>query len=125
MAIRNLLNSDKSEEFRQSNFGQSNYHNSWWKEIRSAQLHRQPLCEMCLKEGRYVAATLVHRIIPLSVGGTNAPENLISCCVSCFGKIHSARGDSRQNKQCKNGTGSRKNAGEGDNHHDEQEKQNP
>ena len=77
-----------------------------------------------MKEGRYVAATLVHHIIPLSVGGTNVPENLISCCVSWCGKIHSARGDSRQNKQCKNGTGSH-NAGEGDNHHDEQEKQNP
>ena len=93
----------------------SRYHNSRWKEIRSAQLHRQPLCEMCLKEGRYVAATLVHHIIPLSEGGTNAPENLMSLCgASCHGKIHSVRGDSWQNKQCKIGTGSRKNAGEGE-----------
>lgn len=94
----------------------SRYHNSRWKEIRSAQLHRQPLCEMCKKEGRYVAATLVHHIIPLSEGGANAADNLMSLCVSCHGKIHSARGDSWHNTI---DTGNRKNAGEGDNHHDE------
>jgi len=84
------------------------YHNSRWKEIRTAKLHRQPLCEMCMKENRYVTATLVHHILPLSEGGTNAPDNLMSLCDSCHGKIHSSRGDRWHNT---NGTGSR-NAGE-------------
>lgn len=87
----------------------SRYHNSRWKEIRSAQLHRQPLCEMCLKEGRYVAATLVHHIIPLSEGGTNAADNLMSLCDSHHSKIHATN-----NFSVKNGTDSRKNVGEGE-----------
>ena len=86
----------------------SRYHNSRWKEIRSAQLHRQPLCEMCMKEGRYIPATLVHHIIPLSEGGTNAADNLMSLCDSHHSKIHATN-----NFSVKNGTGSRKNTGEG------------
>ena len=87
---------------------ENRYHNSGWKTIRAAQLHRQPLCERCMQEGRYVTATLVHHIKPLSEGGSHAPDNLMSLCDSCHGKIHSIRGDRWHNL---NGTGSH-NAGE-------------
>lgn len=35
----------------------------------------------------------VHHIIPLSQGGTHAPENLMSLCRSCHNKMHLEIGD--------------------------------
>lgn len=64
-----------------------------WRKIRELYRSRHPLCEMCLKEGRYVPAELVHHILPLKEGGTNEEGNLMSLCSSCHGKIHAERGD--------------------------------
>lgn len=61
-------------------------------------LHRDPLCEMCMKEGRYTAATLVHHIQPLAEGGSNALTNLMSLCDSCHGRLHAERGDRWHNR---------------------------
>jgi 5-methylcytosine-specific restriction protein A len=44
---------------------------SSWQRIRTRYVHKHPLCEMCLKQGRYVAVEEVHHIVPLSEGGTN------------------------------------------------------
>ena len=33
-----------------------------WKRIRDRYVHKHPLCEQCLKEGRYVAVEEVHHI---------------------------------------------------------------
>ena len=65
-----------------------------WRRIRDRHLAREPLCEMCWKRGRFVAATLVHHIKPLGDGGTHDESNLMSLCVSCHEKIHQrSRGD--------------------------------
>ena len=64
-----------------------------WKRIRDRYVHKHPLCEQCLKKGRYVAVEEVHHILPLSEGGTNEESNLMSLCRSCHEKIHRERGD--------------------------------
>ena len=64
-----------------------------WKRIRNRYVHKHPLCEQCLKEGRYVAVEEVHHIVPLDEGGSNDESNLMSLCRSCHEKIHRERGD--------------------------------
>lgn len=64
-----------------------------WKRIRDRYVHKHPLCEQCLKEGRYVAVEEVHHIVPLADGGSNDESNLMSLCRSCHEKIHRERGD--------------------------------
>ena len=64
-----------------------------WKRIRDSYVHKHPLCEQCLKEGRYVAVEEVHHIVPLAEGGSNDESNLMSLCRSCHEKIHHERGD--------------------------------
>lgn len=64
------------------------YHTAAWHTIRATQLARHPLCEMCMAEGRYVKATLVHHRVPLAEGGTNAPENLCSLCAAHHTALH-------------------------------------
>ena len=69
------------------------YGNSW-KKIRDRHLAGHPLCEMCKEQGRYVLATLVHHIQPISESGTHDASNLMSLCASCHERIHRrGRGD--------------------------------
>ena len=53
-----------------------------WQRVRTRYVHKHPLCEMCLKQGRYVAVEEVHHIVPLSEGGTNDESNLMSLCIN-------------------------------------------
>ena len=64
-----------------------------WRQIRSRYIAAHPLCEECMKAGRYTPAQVVHHILPLRDGGTSAEENLMALCPSCHGKIHAERGD--------------------------------
>ena len=64
-----------------------------WKRIRDRYDHKQPQCEICLKEDRYVAVEEVHYIVPLSEGGSNGESNLMSLCRSRHEKIHKERSD--------------------------------
>ena len=66
---------------------------SRWNKARKMYLAAHPLCEQCLKEGRYVAVEEVHHIVPLADGGSNDESNLMSLCRSCHEKIHRERGD--------------------------------
>lgn len=66
---------------------------SQWRKIRTRYVHKQPLCEECLKHGRFVPVEEVHHIVPISEGGTNDESNLMSLCRSCHEKIHEKRGD--------------------------------
>ena len=52
-----------------------------------------PLCERCLKEGRYTPVEEVHHIVPISKGGDHRESNLMSLCQSCHTKIHVEMGD--------------------------------
>ena len=66
-----------------------------WKRIRDRYAAQHPLCEQCLKEGRYTPVEEVHHILPISKGGTHAESNLMSLCQSCHTKIHRELGDRR------------------------------
>lgn len=64
-----------------------------WKKIRGRYIAAHPLCEECLKNGRYTKAEQVHHIVPLSEGGSSRDENLMSLCSECHARIHALRGD--------------------------------
>ena len=60
-----------------------------WQQLRAAYLVTHPLCEPCRKDGRVVAATLVHHVNPIKEGGRRLdPENLMSCCNACHEAFH-------------------------------------
>ena len=69
-------------------YDQHERYGSTWKRIRDRHLAGHPLCEMCKEQGRYVLASLVHHIRPISDGGTHEESNLMSLCVSCHERIH-------------------------------------
>ena len=64
-----------------------------WHKIRQRYVKAHPLCELCLKEGRYTPVEEVHHILPVSKGGTHDESNLMSLCRSCHNKIHIEMGD--------------------------------
>ena len=64
-----------------------------WKRIRDSYAAAHPLCEQCLKEGRYTQTEEIHHIKPLSEGGTHARSNLMALCKECHARIHAERGD--------------------------------
>jgi len=69
-------------------YDQHERYGSTWKRIRDRHLAGHPLCEMCKEQGRYVLASLVHHIRPISDGGTHEESNLMSLCASCHERIH-------------------------------------
>ena len=69
-----------------------------WKRIRDGYAAAHPLCEQCLKEGRYTKTEEIHHVKPLSEGGTHERSNLMALCKPCHARIHAERGD-RWNKR--------------------------
>lgn len=69
-----------------------------WKRIRDKYASEHPLCEQCLKEGRYVKTEEIHHKLPLSQGGTHERSNLIALCRSCHAKIHAENGGRWHNR---------------------------
>jgi len=67
------------------------HYRSDWRKVRIAYLSTRPLCEECMKEGRYVPAEHVHHIVEVRDGGGNDYENLCSLCKSCHSSIHMRR----------------------------------
>jgi len=70
-----------------------------WKNLRENIIkERGGLCEMCLRRGRYTAATLVHHIKPVTAENVNDPaitlnsENCMALCTDCHASIHSDKG---------------------------------
>jgi len=63
-----------------------------WKRIRDRYITAHPLCEQCQKDGRITPAEEVHHIKPLSQGGTNDVDNLMSLCTSCHSEITAREG---------------------------------
>jgi len=64
-----------------------------WKRIRDRYIKAHPLCEECEKQGRLTPAKEIHHILPLSKGGGNNQENLMSLCKSCHSSITARDGD--------------------------------
>lgn len=67
-----------------------------WKTLRLWKLEQNPLCEMCLAEGKFVAAVDVHHIQPCesarSIDEMKAlcfnPDNLQALCIPHHIKVH-------------------------------------
>lgn len=73
-------------------------YNHAWRKLRNRYIAAHPLCEHCLKNGRYVAAQEVDHITPLAAGGTHAEANLQALCKPCH-SAKTAREDGRWGKQ--------------------------
>lgn len=63
-----------------------------WRRVRDQQLAEHPLCVQCEKTGKITPAREVHHIKPLSQGGTNESDNLLSLCTSCHSEITAREG---------------------------------
>ena len=65
------------EKYERSPVSKKRYGRTW-KKIRDAYVASHPLCELCLKNGRYVVAEEVHHKKPLAEGadlnGEDMPE---------------------------------------------------
>ncbi len=88
------------EHIKEHNREYNNWHRGYksserydyrWRKIRARYVSSHPLCEMCLKEGRYVPVSEVHHIKPKSEGGSDDFENLMSLCHSCHMKMHNIK----------------------------------
>ena len=64
-----------------------------WKRARSKYVLTHPFCERCYEEGHMKLVDEVHHIVPVRLGGTHDPSNLMSLCKSCHTKIHEKMGD--------------------------------
>lgn len=62
-----------------------------YEKARTWVLRRQPLCPLCLAEGRLTPATQTHHIVPLSDGGTNSVRNLMPLCEAHHAEQHRKR----------------------------------
>ena len=63
-----------------------------WQVIRDRYISEHPLCEVCKRNGKLTPAEEVHHIKPLSQGGTNAEDNLMSLCKVCHSEITAREG---------------------------------
>ena len=83
------MNYNKNQRHPESNkrYGRA------WKRIRDKYIKAHPLCEECQRQGRLTPAEEVHHILPLSKGGGNETENLMSLCKSCHSRITAESGD--------------------------------
>lgn len=69
-----------------------------WRELRARKLEANPLCERHLKEGKVVAASVVHHIVEVESGHSEQEcmalayswANLQSLCRECHAEIHKA-----------------------------------
>lgn len=64
--------------------------------IRDNFIINNPICKYCGEKAEHV-----HHIIPLSLGGDNREDNLISLCSTCHGKIHEKTFTSAKNEAWK------------------------
>lgn len=58
-----------------------------WSKVRDKIMRRdQWLCQTCLSNGRLTEAKEVDHVKPLSLGGTDAADNLQALCKQCHGR---------------------------------------
>lgn len=63
--------------------GKNELRKEFSNKIRDNFIINNPICKYCGERAEHV-----HHIIPLSLGGDNREDNLISLCSTCHGKIH-------------------------------------
>lgn len=76
------------------------YNTSRWRELRRAKFITNPLCELCLQEGRVKPAEDIHHIVSFMSVYDRTQRlhlafdygNLMSLCKQCHQKIHNAEG---------------------------------
>jgi len=76
--------SDHSERGRRSSSDRG--YGSEWRERRSEQLAKDPLCKYCRLNGKLIPATQVDHIRPMNAGGVDHPRNYQSLCHSCHSR---------------------------------------
>jgi 5-methylcytosine-specific restriction protein A len=59
------------------------YHTARWRRTRAAQLRKQPLCEACLKRGRYAPATVCNHADPATKATAFFAGPFTSLCAPC------------------------------------------
>lgn len=72
------------------------YNRDKWRKLRNYKLQQNPLCEVCLENGKVTAATEVHHITSFMQGTTNLQieflgfdyNNLMSLCTECHLNKH-------------------------------------
>ena len=65
------------------------YNGGTWRKLRTMQLQSQPLCELCLVDGKTVVATVVHHKQEIKLDGERyGVDNLQSLCRSCHERSH-------------------------------------
>lgn len=70
---------------------------SQWEKVRSLKLRRNPLCEVCEREGRVRPAEMVHHAKPIRQGGAALDmDNLMSVCRACHDRLHTGSGKERR-----------------------------
>jgi 5-methylcytosine-specific restriction protein A len=66
---------------------QAFYQSDTWRRTRAAKLARNPVCELCLQQGRLTTATVVDHVIPINQGGHRLRyTNLMSLCKKCHAR---------------------------------------
>ena len=70
--------------FYRDEFTKRFYNSRAWRKARERKLRINPLCELCLKEGKLVAASIVDHVVPIKEGGEVWDlDNLQSLCKTC------------------------------------------
>ena len=87
------LTNKQYERYGRDRTAKKRYSSKEWRVLRERYAELHPLCELCLKDGFATPAEHVHHLKPLSEGGTNDFDNLMSLCKSCHSRIHAKRGD--------------------------------
>jgi 5-methylcytosine-specific restriction protein A len=67
-----------------------------WKQLRNWKLNQNPICELCLREGRVQAAVDCHHVVPVESGHSPQemeqlcfdPDNLQALCIPHHIKVH-------------------------------------
>lgn len=75
------------------------YNTPQWKNLRKIKLMSNPVCEMCLEQGKVSPTEEIHHITPILTGKDELEmmdlafnyDNLISLCKECHHSLHNKK----------------------------------